>query len=419
MPLFEGDVMTSLALALILAAATTASEPTTTRPSSDSPTEIEQVVDRALKQYETARSYEDTLVVLSDIQATPPLEAPEPAEATLAFVRPGKLAMKNSLYRVIADGEKLWEAVDVWMQYSETAAPKVLKVGDLTLSRFGFFRDGRHPLLSLLLDGDRAALDVLSEKARLTEMKPDALDGVSGKRVSGTMGPGVAIEIWFDDATGLIGEIVYDHTKAAQVSAPGMNISKVVQRLSFKNRRMNEPIAEDRFAFTPDSHIDKVAVLRMPSSQELQQRLAGKPAPSFSGKYLDGRTASADDFKGRVLLLNFWSLNCGPCIMSMPIVQKVTEKYADKPVSVIGVNLDGPPAASHVVEMIRNQKVSYRQLIETKPSLAEKYFVEGIPCMVLVDGKGTIQSVRLGMADERDLSSKIDKLLKGENLFGK
>lgn len=163
--------------------------------------------------------------------------------------------------------------------------------------------------------------------------------------------------------------------------------------------------------------MDKVDALRMPSSQELRQRLVGKPAPGFEGRYLDGEPARAADFEGRVVLLSFWSPRCGPCIMSMPVVEKLADKYADKGVSVVGVNLDGPSASPGVLEMIRNQKVSYPRLIETRPNLAEKYFIEGIPRMVVIDGKGTIQSIRLGMADERQLGMMIDKPLNGEDQF--
>lgn len=406
--------MSSLALTLGLALLA-APEPTISS-STGGAAEIQQVVERALEEYTTAKSYEDTLVITSEIQAEPPLDVPEPFETTLAFVRPGKLAVQNDIYQVITEGRRLWEAVDVWMQYSESAAPDALKLGSLSLNRFSFFREGRHPLLPLILDGDRSGLNVLSDKARLTTIRSESLDGKPGQRLCGTMGP-EDIEIWFDDATGLIGEIAYDQTKAAQVSTPGMKIRKLVQRLSFKNVRINQPIADERFTFTPGLYMDKVDALRMPSSQELQQRLTGKPAPLFEGKYLDGKPVRADEFKGRVVLLSFWSLRCGPCIMSMPVLQKLADKYADKGVSVVGVNLDGPSASPGVLEMIRNRKVSYRQLIETQPNLAEKYFIEGIPCMALIDGKGTIQSIRLGMADERELSRMIDRVLDGQDLF--
>ena len=78
---------------------------------------------------------------------------------------------------------------------------------------------------------------------------------------------------------------------------------------------------------------------------------AGKPAFEFTGKLLDGKSASLQDYKGRVLLLDFWSLGCGPCIMSMPSLQRVADKYADKSVSVVGVNLDTPAAAGRVKSM--------------------------------------------------------------------
>ncbi|HOA72430.1 MAG TPA: TlpA disulfide reductase family protein [Phycisphaerae bacterium] len=398
-----------------------AASPAAATAPADSAAEIQQVVNRAVQVYQTARSYEDTLIARTEIDADPPLDAPDASEVPLAFERPNKIALQTELYRIASDGNKLTEWVEVWMQYAEGPAPQTLKLKDLQLNQFGFFRESKHPLLALVVEGDRASLDLLSDKAQLTAIRSEPLDGAPGKRITGVTGTSknIPAEIWFDDATGLIGEIVYDHTKAAQASVPEMNLRKFVQRLRFKNARVNQPIRPERFAVKPDSYAEKVSALRMPSSQEMQQKLVGKPAVAFTGKYLDGKEASLADFKGRVLLLDFWSLRCGPCIMSMPTLQYVADKYADKPVSIVGVNLDGPSAAADVTQLLESRKITFKHLIATKPRLAEKYFVEGIPCTVLIDDKGIIQSVHLGMVNQRDLSYKIDRLLAGESLTGR
>lgn len=411
--------MISVALAMLFSTLAAPPQPPAAAPAV--PTEVRQIVERSVKLYETAQSYEDTVVISTEIKAEMPLDLPPSASTTLAFVRPDKLAMTTPQYSVVTDGRRLWESMDVWMEYVEAESPKPLKLTELALSRFGFFRESKHPLLGLLLESDRSSLDFLTDKAQLTSVRAESLDGVPGKRIVGSLTDkkDVTVEVWFDDQTGLIGEVVYDHTKPAQTGAPTLKITQAVQRMRFKGARVNQPIPDSRFTFQPSPHLDKVSAFRMPTSQELQRRLVGKPAHAFTGKYLDGKEVSMADFKGRVLLLDFWSLRCGPCIYSMPTLQKVADKFAGKPVSIIGVNLDGAASASSVTELLKSRKISFAHLMSTKPALAEKYFVEGIPFAVLVDGKGIIQAIHLGMAQERELSEQIDRLLKGENLFSK
>lgn len=389
-------------------------------PAAGAAAEIEKLIDRAVTQYATAKSYADSALTLTEIESVPPLDLTEQPPTTLAFVRPNKLALATEQYKVVCDGRRLWEAMDVWMEYTETSAPPALELDSLALNSFEFFKQNRHPLLGLLLKGDRNSLEVLGGKAQLAAVATEPLDGRPGKRVTGTMGPTGKIDlgIWFDEATGLIGEIVQDQTRLAQGNPTGLKITKAVLRLRFNDRRINEAIGDERFTFKPSPHLSKTAKLRMPSGQELQNRLVGKPAFAFSGKLLDGKSVSLDDYKGRVLLLDFWSIGCGPCIMSMPTLQRVANKYADKPVSIVGVNLDPKSAEAKVTELLKSKSIKFAHLVETKPALAEKYFVSGIPFAVLIDGKGVIQAVHLGMANERHLVEQIDKLLKGENLFG-
>lgn len=409
-------------LVVALTPSRTQAQPTASAPATspaEAPAEIVRLIDRAVRQYASAQSYEDTATISTRIESDPPMEMPDPAPATLAFVRPNKLALRSEQYSVVADGRKLWEAMDVWMEYSEATAPDVLKLKSFTLNDFPFFRDGKHPLLGLILEGDRTALDVLSGKAQLTAIRPDTLDGRPGRRVTGTAGPGnrIDVEVWFDDETGLLGEIVHDHTRSAQANGNGLKIRKAVQRMRFEKIRLNEPIPDSRFAFTPSAYLSKTAKLKMPTGQELQRRLIGKPAFAFTGKLLSGRAAGLEDYRGRVLMLDFWSLGCGPCIMSMPVLQRVADKYATKPVSIVGVNLDPPAAAAKVTELLKTRGIKFEHFTETKPALAQKYFVEGIPFAVLIDGKGIIQAVHVGMANERHLAEQIDKLLEGKNLY--
>ncbi len=388
--------------------------------------EIQQVVERGLQQYAKAQSYADTVVVSNelDIEGRPGLEMPAPTERKLAFVRPNRLYLESQLYTVVCDGRKVYEQVGPWMQYGESDAPAQLRSANLSLSRFGFFNGFRHPLAGFLLDPDKPSLALFGKITRFTAIKAETLDGASGKRVyASVIQPSLStsevdLQAWFDDKSGLIGEIVYDETKLAQAGigrTPGVTVKKFLQRLRFKDIKLNEKLDDSRFAFKPDAYAEKVASLQMPTGPELQQRMIGKLAVDFTGKDLDGKAVALADFKGRVLLLDFWSKGCGPCVRSIPTLQKAADKYASKPVSIVGVNLDGPAATEVVRSLFASQGGKFRQIIQTQPRLGEKYFVEGIPCMVMIDRKGIIRNVHLGMIAESELSGLIDKLLEGKD----
>src|SRR5688572_28674203 len=87
--------------------------------------EVEQVFDKAMKQYASVKSYQDTLVTESILDATGtevPKQPPK-QEIRLAFERPNKLAFVSSDFSVVSDGKQLWESFKLIEQYVESKAP--------------------------------------------------------------------------------------------------------------------------------------------------------------------------------------------------------------------------------------------------------------------------------------------------------
>lgn len=120
-----------------------------------------------------------------------------------------------------------------------------------------------------------------------------------------------------------------------------------------------------------------------------------QPLPDFSPTVdLEGKPISLADYRGKVLLLDFWAVWCGPCIGEIPNVKKVYEKYHDKGFDVIGISLDNDEAVLR--EFIEENQLPWRQIFDGEGwsgPLAEQYGIRGIPAPFLLDREGKVISV--------------------------
>ena len=119
--------------------------------------------------------------------------------------------------------------------------------------------------------------------------------------------------------------------------------------------------------------------------------MIGKAAPNFSATAIDGNPISLNDYRGKVVLLDFWTTTCGPCIGEMPNVKKVYDAYKDMGFDVIGVNLDADKADLH--EFLKACDLPWRQVFGGQESpLKKMYRVRGIPSPWLMDKAGKVIS---------------------------
>ena len=129
-----------------------------------------------------------------------------------------------------------------------------------------------------------------------------------------------------------------------------------------------------------------------------RQPLQGKNAPQFSLESFDGKLISANDWKGKVVLLDFWEIWCGPCIESMPEVIALYNKYYDKGLAVYGItnDLKQLPSARAFAE---KKKINFPLLIGNE-QVKKEYQLEAVPLYVLIDKKGIIRLIRPGYSAE-------------------
>ena len=138
-------------------------------------------------------------------------------------------------------------------------------------------------------------------------------------------------------------------------------------------------------------------------------QIVGKPCPGWALPDLDGVEHRSADYRGRVVVLDFWYRGCGWCMRSMPQVRQIVEHYRGRPVVVIGMNVDRDDAdARYVAEKLRLDHVTLR----AGPDLVDAFAVRSFPTVVLVDPAGVVRDVHVGYSPtlRESLIGKIDGL---------
>ncbi len=143
-------------------------------------------------------------------------------------------------------------------------------------------------------------------------------------------------------------------------------------------------------------------------AMELQ---TGRPAPDFTLRNLEGQPVSLSQFRGKVVLLDFWASWCGPCIGNLPYLRKIKKKTAELPVVFVNLSLDSSDAAwRKAIEKHGIEGVHVRS--ETSSSGATSaYNVRAIPAYFLVDPQGIIVERLSGVHDPDAIVAKILKSL--------
>ncbi len=140
----------------------------------------------------------------------------------------------------------------------------------------------------------------------------------------------------------------------------------------------------------------------------------GAAAPDWSLKDAAGNTHTLADYRGKVVLIDFWATWCGPCKQAMPSIQRLHERFAGRPVAVIGLSCFERPGADPVGYMTES-KYTYTTLVDGT-EVAMAYNVAAIPTFYLIGFDGTIIHRETGYTPrkEAELAKIIDDYLQSQ-----
>lgn len=143
---------------------------------------------------------------------------------------------------------------------------------------------------------------------------------------------------------------------------------------------------------------------------------AAGSAPDFSLQSTDGRTVRLSDYTGKnVVLVDFWSTTCDPCMAEMPHLVDLYKKNKDKGFVVLAVSLDGPESLGDVNRVVHDKEMIFPVLLDQETTVVSRYNPKKeMPFWVLIDKNGSIVKSKAGYTsgDEKLLDAEVDKALK-------
>jgi peroxiredoxin len=140
--------------------------------------------------------------------------------------------------------------------------------------------------------------------------------------------------------------------------------------------------------------------------------IVGKPAPDFVLRGLDGRNLRLSEFRGQVVLVNFWARSDGDSRQQIPALDRINITYQRAGLVVLGVSVDEDLRRSK--EFAASMGVSYPMLFDTGTEIGKDYFLRKIPMTILVDRSGVVRYSAVGFkrGDERVYLDHIRELLR-------
>lgn len=128
--------------------------------------------------------------------------------------------------------------------------------------------------------------------------------------------------------------------------------------------------------------------------------MAGREAPGFSLRGAYGGRVDLSDYRGRPVLLVFWTTGCGICRRELPVIDRVCAEFNPAGLAAVAINLGDVNGAR---EFMRANKLRLTNLVDVEDQTARRYGVRGVPKLVLVGRDGKIRKTHTGSQGEGQL----------------
>ena len=126
-------------------------------------------------------------------------------------------------------------------------------------------------------------------------------------------------------------------------------------------------------------------------------KVPAKVAPNFTLSTVDGQQVSLEQYRGRVVFLNFWATWCIPCREEMPALEQLHQTYQSHALTILSIDLK--ESADQVKAFFQKHSLSFPALLDESGSVFRDYLVAGMPTTYLIDRDGTLLARGVGGRD--------------------
>lgn len=166
--------------------------------------------------------------------------------------------------------------------------------------------------------------------------------------------------------------------------------------------------------FAPNVWLNDLLMTALGQPSEIRALSAGMVAPDFNLTDAVGKSVALSQYRGKVVLIDFWQTWCPPCVEEIPHLKALQEKYKSQGLVILGVTdrLDQDGVAKWR-EMTREARINYATLIDEKGTIAVQYNVSGYPQKFIIDRSGRLVYDKRGYlrGDEAELERELVKVL--------
>jgi len=123
---------------------------------------------------------------------------------------------------------------------------------------------------------------------------------------------------------------------------------------------------------------------------------SGTLAPDFTLDNLDSQQVNLSDYRGKVVVFNFWATWCGPCVQEMPMFQEYQDRYPN----MVVLGIDQEESVEQVRNFLSTTSFTYTMLLDMDAEVADQYKVMLLPTTIFVDEKGEVRFRHFGVMSE-------------------
>ncbi|HUB80207.1 MAG TPA: redoxin domain-containing protein [Bryobacteraceae bacterium] len=328
-------------------------------------------------------------------------------EVSSAMVSPGKSRMETKAQGltmvIVSDGDTTWMYSSMGNEYTK----KSIAMGTQAIVESMGMNDFMPNMADMHItskttgeetvpiDGQKHDCWVVHSDIGALELPPAA----RGAKISGG-----TVTMWIDKKLG----IDLQSDTSMKLSVPGGPPMEVRVKSVKKDLHIDAPIPDSTFAFTPPEGAKEVDKLSLFGSLGMVPDLAGKPAPDFTLKTVDGKPYGLSSLKSRPVLLDFWATWCGPCRKAMPSVEKIYREFKDRGLVVLGV--DAGEEHDVVAGFLKKTPLAYPAVLSGESTVLKDYQVKGYPSFVLIGPDGKIAGYEVGFSGEESLRGMLEKV---------